>query len=94
MIGRIQERIWRLWHGRQKKSRRKPVLPYAPVKGSLKSMIVVKPENGVFSEAVFILSDEYLRSRKDLTQELLNQAGEAAAEYMQTVYLPRRSSSK
>ena len=50
-----------------------------PVKGSMRSIIVVKPENPAFSEAFFVLSDEYVHQRGVSSQELLRQAREAAA---------------
>ena len=52
-----------------------------PVKGSMRGVIVVKPENSIFSEALFVLSDEYMRTQGVSSQELLRQATEAAARY-------------
>ena len=79
MMERLRERLWLL---RQSfcKIRKKRVEP-APIKGNMQNVIVVKPENKMFSHAVFVLSDDYVRQNSLSSQELLRQAREAAGEY-------------
>lgn len=82
MKERLTLSLWRLRESiRARCTRRRRVERFAPIRGNMRSVIVVKPENAMFSEAVFILSDEYLRSSSASPQEILRQAREAAGEY-------------
>ena len=70
--------------------RRKPVKKHDPVqkiplRGNAHNVIVVKAPNDLFSEAIFILRDEYLASPTDAKAELLRQAKESAAGYAASV---------
>lgn len=81
MIERLKDSFWRL-RGRLRRRRGRRRGNIVPVlRGNMRSVIVVKPDNAMFSEALFVLSDEYLR-RCDLpAKELLRQAEEAAGGY-------------
>ena len=59
-----------------RKERRGDVL-----KGSMKNVIVVHPPGGIFSEAVFILRDDYFQTPGISREALLRQARAAAEEY-------------
>ena len=59
------------------------------VKGNMQSMLVMRPEGGIFREVIFILRDEYLQQGGVSRQELLRQAREAAGEYMRD-YIPEK----
>lgn len=64
---------------------------YAPVKlrGNIRSVIVVKPDDPMFDQAVFILNEDYIRHRDEPARELMRQAKEAAAGCTQS-YLPAK----
>ena len=79
MMERLRERLWLLRQSLFKRQKKK-VEP-APIKGNMQNVIVVKPENKMFSHAVFVLSDDYVRQNSLSSQELLRQAREAAGEY-------------
>ena len=51
------------------------------LKGSMKNVIVVHPPGGIFSEAVFILRDDYFQTPGISRAALLSQARAAAEEY-------------
>ena len=71
-------------HGKTaRKERRGNVL-----KGSMKNVIVVHPPGGIFSEAVFILRDDYDPGIS--RGELLRQAKSAAEGHAQRALPPRR----
>ena len=71
-------------HGKMpRKERRGNVL-----KGSMKNVIVVHPPGGIFSEAVFILRDDYDPGIS--RGELLRQAKSAAEGHAQRALPPRR----
>ena len=91
MIERLRQGLWRLGQrltavkcGGRKKS------AIVPIKGNVQNIIVVKPSNKMFSQAVFVLSDEYLRQSRLSSQELLRQAREAAGEYSGLISFPSR----
>lgn len=53
-----------------------------PLRGTARRVIVVpSPDPGIFEQAVFIVSDEYLRSSGRSQAELLRRAREAAGGY-------------
>ena len=84
MIERIKDGLWYLRLCMEQR-RQRPHPPKrrctAPLKGNMRSVVVVKPENAMFSEAVFILSDEYLREHSPSADEILSQAREVVATY-------------
>ena len=87
MMERLRERLWLL---RQSIcAKRKKKVGSAPLKGNMQNVIVVKPQNKMFSQALFILSDDYMRQSRLSSQELLRQAQEAAGEFT-PVILPRK----
>lgn len=52
------------------------------MKGISRTAVVVKPEDdGMFEEAIFIVREEFLRSREDGREELLREAEKAAEAY-------------
>lgn len=61
------------------------------VKGCMRNVIVVKPDDPIFREAVFILRDDYFSSSKRSRRELIMQAKAAARSYTDAVVPPRRS---
>ena len=81
MMERIRDALWylklsvkdRLHRPARVRSRYSP-----PVKGNMRSVIVVKPDNAMFAEACFVLSDEYVRESGQSHEELLRQARDAA----------------
>lgn len=87
MMERLRERLWNLRQSICKK--RKGKAGSAPIKGNMQNIIVVKPQNKMFSQAVFVLSDDYMRQSRLSSQELLRQAQEAAGEFA-PVMLPRK----
>lgn len=54
---------------------------HGALKGSERRVIVLHPPGGVFSEAVFVLRDDYLHTPGISREELLRQACAAAEEY-------------
>lgn len=82
MMERLREGLWQLRQrltAAKSSPGKKP--ESVPVKGNMQNIIVVKPGNKMFSQAVFVLSDEYVRQSRLSSQELLRQAREAAGEY-------------
>lgn len=71
-----------LWHLRQFIRPAKRKRAGQPIKGNIQNVIVVKPQNRMFSQAMFILNDDYVRQSSLSSQELLRQAREAAGEYV------------
>lgn len=63
------------WHSRRQQARREP-LPV--IRGNMRRVIVVQPPDPIFSEAMFILRDDYFQSQGISRQELLKQARAAA----------------
>ena len=65
--------------------------PYrAPLKGCMRSVIVVKPPDSRFVEAVFVLRDDYFLGEGVDEAELLRQAKEAARDFTCTALPPGR----
>lgn len=63
------------------------------IRGTSHSIIVVTPPDPeIFREAMFILQDDYMRSSRAGTEELLRQARDAAEEYTLRFVPPVRSS--
>ena len=90
MIQRLRHGIARLFTGTRARLRRRSRSTGPPVKGRMASVIVVKPPDPRFKEAVFVLKDEYFLDTELSRQELLLQAREAAREYVASVSPPKR----
>ena len=78
--------------------RRRETLPV--IRGNMRRIIVVEPPDPMFSEAMFILRDDYFQTPGLSRQELLQQAQNAARNYVgsaappeprQPVFLPAMS---
>ena len=78
--------------------RRRETLPV--IRGNMRRIIVVEPPDHMFSEAMFILRDDYFQTPGLSRQELLQQAQNAARNYVgsaappeprQPVFLPAMS---
>lgn len=68
----------------------RPGRQYRPVKGCMRGVIVVKPPNPIFREAVFVLRDDYFLEPGLSREELLQQAKDAAGEYVASLAPPPR----
>lgn len=65
---------------------RRPRLPRtARIKGCTKTVIVVKPPDPMFREAVFILREDYLTGDEANRRQLLLQARDAARSYTESL---------
>lgn len=85
MIERIRDGLWYLklrFFSRERKRRRLPKASTPCLKGSMRPVIVIKPDNAMFEQAMFFLSEEYMRAQDKSAEMLLAQAREAAAEYL------------
>ena len=60
--------------------RRRESLPV--VRGNMRRVIVVQPPDPMFTQAMFILRDDYFQTPGISSQELLKQAREAARDYV------------
>lgn len=81
MIERIREGLWYLkirFFSRERRKRTVQKRSVPCIKGNMRSVIVVKPDNAMFAEACFVLSDEYVRESGQSHEELLRQARDAA----------------
>ena len=72
----------------QKKPRRTP--QSGALRGNMRNVIVVRPAEGIFTEAVFILRDDYFTQSGISRAALMRQAREAAEEYTRTSRRCRR----
>lgn len=72
-------------HRRKKTRKRAAATGCGAIKGSMRNVIVVRPTDGVFSEAVFVLRDDYFSSPGISREALLCQARAAAEEYTRTM---------
>ena len=64
---------------RRERLSRRETLPV--VRGNMRRVIVVEPPDPMFSEAMFILRDDYFQTPGLSRQELLQQAKNAARDY-------------
>jgi hypothetical protein len=64
------------------KPRKKYTEPLPVIHGNMRRVIVVHPPDPMFTEAMFILKDDYFQSPGLSRQELLRQAREAASDYV------------
>ena len=67
---------------RERLSHRRETLPV--VRGNMRRVIVVEPPDPIFSEAMFILRDDYFQTPGLSRQELLQQAKNAARDCVGT----------
>lgn len=91
MILRLKERLSCIFSGLAARLRCPPPRR-AAVKGCMRNVIVVKPDDPIFREAVFILRDDYFSSSQLSRRDLLSQAKDAARQYTDSVIPPRRAS--
>ena len=66
--------------GFARRRRRREKLPV--VRGNMRRVIVVQPPDPMFTQAMFILRDDYFQTPGLSSQELLKQAREAARDYV------------
>ena len=85
MIDRIRERFFA---GRGIKRAEKQY--HTALRGSAHNIIVVKAPNDIFTEAIFILRDDYYSEPSASSAELLRQAKEAAKGYSSSVSVKER----
>ena len=84
-----RELRWSLWGRRQRRrDARRETLPV--LRGNMRRAIVVRPDDPMFAEALFVLSDDSLSAPGVSREELLEQA-KAAAENYTAAALPYRS---
>lgn len=88
MTGRLRDGISNAWAAVLTRLRPAP-RGGAAVKGCVKNVIVVKPGDPAFKEAVFILRDDYFSSSRLSRAALLSQARDAARRYTDSVAPPR-----
>lgn len=91
MIFRLKERLSGIFSGLTARLRRPPPRR-AAVKGCMRNVIVVKPDDPIFREAVFILRDDYFSSSQLSRRDLLSQAKDAARNYTDEIVPPRSGS--
>ena len=85
MIDRIREKLFPA-HRAKKTEKRRP----AALRGIAHNIITVKAPNDIFTEAIFILRDDYGLNGSFPSDELLRQAREAADIYTASVSLRER----
>ena len=73
-------------HRRNRVLRRREPLPV--VRGNMRRVIVVEPPDPMFSEAMFILRDDYFQTPGLSRQELLRQAKKVAQDFVGTAEPP------
>ena len=76
------QEIWVIARRRERLSHRRETLPV--VRGNMRRVIVVEPPDPMFSEAMFILRDDYFQTPGLSRQELLQQAQIAARDCVGT----------
>ena len=89
-----RELRWSLWGRRQRRREaRRETLPV--LRGNMRRALVVKPDDPMFAEALFVLRDDALSAPGVSRQELLEQAKSAAEDYTAAAlpYRPERALS-
>ena len=76
MRSRLRERVEGLLSRLRRPRRTEP--PAAALRGKARNVIVVKPRDSRFQEAIYILRDDYFSDPDRNREELLRQAREAA----------------
>ena len=74
--------------GSLKRKPRRSAVPRALIKGRSGSIITVKAPNPMFSEAIFILSEDIFSKRELSREDILRQATAAAEDYTAAVAPP------
>lgn len=69
------------WCGSLGRRRHRERLPV--VRGNMRRVIVVQPPDPIFTQAMFILRDDYFQTPGVSSQELLKQARDAARDYVE-----------
>ena len=90
MIYRVQNKLRRLLAAAAARLRRRRRPAVAQVKGCMRNVIVVKPPDPMFKEALFILREDYFTGEELNRQELMLQAREAAQSYTASLIPPAR----
>jgi len=80
MIDRIREKLFTV-----RKNKRSGKTQHEILRGNAHNIIVVKAPNDIFTEAIFILRDDYYLTRSASSAELLRQAKAAADGYTASV---------
>ena len=85
MISRLRSSISRLFSAAavRRRHRSRPTGP--TLKGCMTNVIIVKPPDPRFKQAVFILKDDYFMNSDVSRRELLLQARDAARDYVLSV---------
>lgn len=95
MMGRLKEGILcffdilALRRRRRKSCLREAVMNAPVLRGNMKTVLVVKEPTPMFSQAVFILRDNYFSNASLSREELMTQARDAADVYCGSFHLPR-----
>lgn len=90
MIGRLRESIFEALHALSARLHRPRRPGRSAVKGCMQNVIVVKPPDPMFVQALFILKDDYFTNSALSSQELLMQAKDAARQYVDQTVPPAR----
>ena len=89
IVEKCRELRWSLWGRRQRRrDARRETLPV--LRGNMRRALVVKPDDPMFAEALFVLRDDSFNTPGVSREELLAQAKAAAEEYTAAA-LPYRS---
>ena len=80
MIAKLREKYLDICFRIQQRAKRRRCDPLPPMRGNMRRVLVVKPPDPMFSEAVFILKDDFFQTPGISRQELLQQAKRAAEE--------------
>lgn len=91
MMWRLRDRLlnlqnamfFRFRRGKHSPGKRRDSAPV--IRGNMRRMLVLEPHGAIFSQAVFVLKDDYFQTPGLSRQELLRQAKTAAEEYIDTV---------
>ncbi len=72
-----------LWGSRLSRRGRRHRERLPVVRGNMRRVIVVQPPDPIFTQAMFILRDDYFQTPGVSSQELLKQARDAARDYVE-----------
>ena len=89
MMERLRLRLRGVF-SRLRRPQRRVRKPAAKVKGCVQNVIVIRPSDKRFREAVFILQEDYLLSPDADRRQLLQEAREAAQDYTASLLPTRR----
>lgn len=88
MIARLREKLWglqsavSLWLRERRRRRVCRREPLPVLRGSMHRVLVLRPPDKRFTEAIFILRDDYFQTPGLSRQALLRQAKDAAEDYL------------